>query len=665
MTFGGDLGSPVQRATGPASGPIHLSEPASEWLGLQMARLASGPLWRFLLLLVVPLLGGWMVKAFVATRQDVIEPRRADVAISALRFANDGALLMARSDGKVYRMPSDEVLSSLGFRSSQNEGQMESFRSKLPPRMAFVDFGSVAGQSSEGAPQLSGIIAGASPDGTRRDTFFSPLPTLDWDFRYQFYDGSSVSKTEAEVPFLATSFVGSMFFIVQESRAGSLMIQVSTVGPRAGLIDDNGFVWTPDQPVVSAAFSANPAGEGVLYAGQADGWIDILTTRLINEGASTAFDIADRLNTPTSDAITNLAASSPEADHRFVSGDARGRLFAWQRVQEADTPSPVALVLPPSRLIAPGALVPGSLRLSADAGTMLVRTADGRVMVGRGLAVAPPVPAELPVLRFIALRDGKQGRTIEDDTPRAALVRPGGEDVAINATAAELTPDGRTILIGQSDGTISRVALPDLETFPDEALDVPMTMIKGHADVISHLALSRDGTLLASASIDGRLMLTRLDGHAALAAWPSFNLEIGRRPAPMTVLPAIGLAEAPVSIDELRGGDIYIAGFRISGNPLSVTLPSFDVDAEISHVVRVLANSEIWEVGLFRDPAEAARRGAQLRRADFERNPGSPSTISHTEKDQRFRDLCPDFRIETDQSDGERFLFCGRPASLR
>lgn len=184
-----------------------------------------------------------------------------------------------------------------------------------------------------------------------------------------------------------------------------------------------------------------------------------------------------------------------------------------------------------------GPIAPDGLALSADGGVLMLRTQMGRVFaratdVDRApwwqIELSPPKRVAWPWIAPARAEMAAQRPAVADTPPLAkggAANDPlshvkftGGPPPRIPAIAAVLTPDGKNAVIAGEDGLIRLVAIDEPGKHRLRAT------IRGHGDVLTHLAVSPDGRYLASASLDGRLRVTDLVAAADWDGWPLFEL---------------------------------------------------------------------------------------------------------------------------------------------
>lgn len=183
-----------------------------------------------------------------------------------------------------------------------------------------------------------------------------------------------------------------------------------------------------------------------------------------------------------------------------------------------------------------GPIAPDGLALSADGGVLMLRTQMGRVFARATdvdhapwwqIELSPPkrvawpwiaparaeMAAQRPVADTPPLTKGGSA-----NDPLSHVKFLGRPPPRIPATAAVLTPDGKNAVIAGEDGLIRLVAIDEPGKHRLRAT------IRGHGDVLTHLAVSPDGRYLASASLDGRLRVTDLVAAADWDGWPLFEL---------------------------------------------------------------------------------------------------------------------------------------------
>ncbi|RDJ23363.1 hypothetical protein DWF00_22300 [Bosea caraganae] len=123
------------------------------------------------------------------------------------------------------------------------------------------------------------------------------------------------------------------------------------------------------------------------------------------------------------------------------------------------------------------------------------------------------------------------------------------------SSAAALSPRGNVFAIAGNDGAIHLVRLPD-DPMADPAT-AQTVALPGHGDVITHLAISADGSYLATAGLDGRLRITDLDKAWLLAGWPLAVSPTGPPIAEMTARPL----DSPAAPSAPAAGDDFIIVF--------------------------------------------------------------------------------------------------------
>ncbi|MDB5530335.1 MAG: hypothetical protein JWR51_3438 [Devosia sp.] len=138
----------------------------------------------------------------------------------------------------------------------------------------------------------------------------------------------------------------------------------------------------------------------------------------------------------------------------------------------------------PDDIVPPPPVAQDGLRISADGSRLLLREPGG-------------------ALHVADLTDPNEGRVTL--VPIAS---------GLVATAAELFPDGNTVVAADASGVISLI---------DIATD-DLTQIHGHGNLVNKLAVSPDGTLLASADLDGRLRITDLTRIRGISGLPFADL---------------------------------------------------------------------------------------------------------------------------------------------
>ncbi|HEY8143661.1 MAG TPA: protein kinase [Kofleriaceae bacterium] len=228
---------------------------------------------------------------------------------------------------------------------------------------------------------------------------------------------------------------------------------------------------------------------------------------------------------------------------RIVSGDRGGAVRVWDRargglVASAEVGSPVRDLVPAPH--APVVLV----RSQAGPGALILGLADGGVVADVRLDSGEPVTAIAAASggfwlgggRGLVARVDEQGRarwsTAGLPTEVALLVPRGDGVVAIGAgdEAVVLGADGelRPRLTGL--GGCGRAALLPGDRMACGAGDggirihdlarggAPVAVLRGHHDAIQAVEASPDGTLLASAAFDGRLLVWRVADGVLLAA---------------------------------------------------------------------------------------------------------------------------------------------------
>ncbi|MET3159985.1 WD40 repeat domain-containing protein [Bradyrhizobium diazoefficiens] len=110
--------------------------------------------------------------------------------------------------------------------------------------------------------------------------------------------------------------------------------------------------------------------------------------------------------------------------------------------------------------------------------------------------------------------------------PSPILLRDVGLPVASTATAFSL--DGRRLFAAGTDCQIREVDLePLLSTADQNARAKVLMTMPGHGALLTHLALSPDGELLAASSIDRRVRIHRLAEARTLAVIPLADLATG------------------------------------------------------------------------------------------------------------------------------------------
>jgi peptidoglycan hydrolase-like protein with peptidoglycan-binding domain len=146
-----------------------------------------------------------------------------------------------------------------------------------------------------------------------------------------------------------------------------------------------------------------------------------------------------------------------------------------------------------------------------------------------------------------ALADYKGSRSLPSDS--AAVCALISDCPSQRISAAALSPNGDMVALAGSDGFIRVLSLPaDLHAL----FDAEPLVIRGHGNVITHLAISPDGGLLASAGIDGRLWITDIARLRKMARWPLADLAAGPMPA-AEMLPVP--KAAPLPQNEIRPSD--------------------------------------------------------------------------------------------------------------
>lgn len=223
--------------------------------------------------------------------------------------------------------------------------------------------------------------------------------------------------------------------------------------------------------------------------------------------------------------VLDIGASSKQGI-QAIAADASGRTVAmllddgelafWQR--EAPNSSldlHGAEPLPPPTPDADG------MKLSADGSALLLRDAGGK-------------------LHLAAL--GRDAATF-----LVSFVRPFPADVI--AADAALGRDGSVAFVALANGDLELVGLDWSTIAADPAVDEAqqvvqstmardaevsaVTVLPGHGAMIDRLAVSPDGALLATASVDGRLRITDVGRAGLVAGLPLAALPAGPSPQPM------------------------------------------------------------------------------------------------------------------------------------
>ena len=175
------------------------------------------------------------------------------------------------------------------------------------------------------------------------------------------------------------------------------------------------------------------------------------------------------------------------------------------------------------------ALAGSSMRLSADGSTLIVGGRTGEMYHAR--------------LDQVAGQTGPRLRRL--DLPAPAL-------------QYAIAPDGTSIVTAQADGTVAISDLPsstadNTQTTASAAPALANTIeISGHGALLTAMALSPDGGLLATASLDGRLRITNVSLAKFVHGLPFSALPSGpeRRPLeaePLDDSPYALMGEPPAS----------------------------------------------------------------------------------------------------------------------
>jgi hypothetical protein len=143
-----------------------------------------------------------------------------------------------------------------------------------------------------------------------------------------------------------------------------------------------------------------------------------------------------------------------------------------------------------------------------------------------------PIDGVLGPSAQAALENYKKTRSISDNSK--ALDNLLGESLGLRISAATLSPRGDLFAVAGNDGVIRVVALP--ADFRDLSR-AEQLLIRGHGDVITHLAISTDGRYLASNGVDGRLWITDVNRARQLARWPLRGVPSGPAPPEMSLVP--------------------------------------------------------------------------------------------------------------------------------
>ena len=232
------------------------------------------------------------------------------------------------------------------------------------------------------------------------------------------------------------------------------------------------------------------------------------------------------------------------ADGRtIVSGDNDGTVRTWDRASGAQIAT--ARMGGPVRDLAPAPHTAAVLvRLEGVASAPILALDDGHVVAEVGLAAGEPVAAIAPAPDGFWL-GGARGRVARIDEYGGArwsttgplssvslLVPRGGGVVAIGADddALVLAAGGAVVARLTGLGGCGRAALLPGDRMACGSRDggirihdlarggAPLTVLRGHHDAIQAVEASPDGTLVASAAFDGRLLVWRVADGMLLAA---------------------------------------------------------------------------------------------------------------------------------------------------
>ncbi|MER9456625.1 hypothetical protein [Mesorhizobium sp. M0478] len=208
--------------------------------------------------------------------------------------------------------------------------------------------------------------------------------------------------------------------------------------------------------------------------------------------------------------VTNYSAS------RIAVLDSSGRLRFFREKEDLTRPGPMP------------ALRERALRLSADGRQLFAGTADGRLL-------------------FAQLINGRQ----------TILARPVLEPILAGPVLDFASPSGGTVATARTDGSVSiaDIVLPALLDSGEADANIAVrptglnavATITGHGGPVQAMALSPDGTLLATASADGRLRITDL-AITRLVAWlPISTLPTGPAVETMVARPLANSPYAPAA----------------------------------------------------------------------------------------------------------------------
>ena len=145
-----------------------------------------------------------------------------------------------------------------------------------------------------------------------------------------------------------------------------------------------------------------------------------------------------------------------------------------------------------------------SLSFSADGTRLLARRSEGAlVLIGIGKS------------RGIVKQAAKAEQAVVSDQASTLDIRSASLTGGLSVVDAALSPDGGTVYVAASDGSIHVLDVADVFDHPEQTREVANFV--GHADVPAALALSPTGDALALADVSGRISITDLNRARLIA----------------------------------------------------------------------------------------------------------------------------------------------------